>query len=603
MTEGDPLAGAPAASGALETSLIDRQQVCPACHRLLPTTVGAAAGSAHLLPPFEHRAAAISARRGSAGGAASKAEWARLRGRLEGTHGRSSGLGVHQEAAEGSEGANGEEESTRQGEDDTEPRRTEEKDSAEQEMTTTELKEALARVLSDVEALVSGAGRGRSHDPPRAPRLMGLSLCLQSSRHEALLANQLDLENSLKIARSNLTLAEANSEMLEEALRRGGNGFAGRMGPPRPATPTIGSGAAENKPAARSTPLPLVKPFTAPSDQPATPEHARPVLARRRSGSEGGAIAIPSPGKAGRPAPPERSNTLSGACAPPSATTATSPTSSLGGFWRRSLDKRPQLQMNLTNLASDMASAIPSPSAEARAGLLANLGMTLDGAAASAPSLGAGMPIERPETPRQSDGGTVGAPGGQSATATAQFELYRLRQTLKQTQTSLATLSEELTATKKAKTTVESELEALSQELFEEANKMVADERRARAGVEAEAAELKEERDALKRTMQLMEGEMVEARRSAEAERRSIEAIKGETKSGQGLAGDTAAHNGHADVAIAHDEETRGGSRERSLGWGAHSPSAPRRTVHTPMPADNDLDALMKRMEADFGKL
>jgi hypothetical protein len=107
------------------------------------------------------------------------------------------------------------------------------------------------------------------------------------------------------------------------------------------------------------------------------------------------------------------------------------------------------------------------------------------------------------------------------------YEIYRLRQSLAATQTKVAALSEELTSAKKGKAAVEAELEALSQELFEEANRMVSEERKLRATMEAEAAELKEERDALKRTMTLMEREVQAVSAKASGEFSQGEAING----------------------------------------------------------------------------
>ncbi|KAF9227176.1 hypothetical protein BS17DRAFT_800266 [Gyrodon lividus] len=58
-----------------------------------------------------------------------------------------------------------------------------------------------------------------------------------------------------------------------------------------------------------------------------------------------------------------------------------------------------------------------------------------------------------------------------------------------------------------AKATLEAELESLSQALFEEANKMVANERMKRAETEEELKEVRLEKDALREALQLIEGE------------------------------------------------------------------------------------------------
>ncbi|KAG9094646.1 hypothetical protein FRC06_010614 [Ceratobasidium sp. 370] len=64
--------------------------------------------------------------------------------------------------------------------------------------------------------------------------------------------------------------------------------------------------------------------------------------------------------------------------------------------------------------------------------------------------------------------------------------------------------SEEL---EKEKSRVQDEIESLTQSLFEEANKMVADERRRAAEVEALLRETEEERDAVRGAMRVVEGE------------------------------------------------------------------------------------------------
>jgi membrane protein involved in colicin uptake len=68
---------------------------------------------------------------------------------------------------------------------------------------------------------------------------------------------------------------------------------------------------------------------------------------------------------------------------------------------------------------------------------------------------------------------------------------------------------------KKAKAELEAELETLSQALFEEANKMVADERKKRAEKEDEAREAIEEREALRKLVKLMEAEKAAGRRAS----------------------------------------------------------------------------------------
>ncbi|KAF8879222.1 hypothetical protein CPB84DRAFT_1793569 [Gymnopilus junonius] len=81
-----------------------------------------------------------------------------------------------------------------------------------------------------------------------------------------------------------------------------------------------------------------------------------------------------------------------------------------------------------------------------------------------------------------------------------------------------AELEKERTAKKliaQQKAALEDELESLSQALFEEANKMVADERKARAETEEELKELKLEKEALRSALRLIDGENAHLRGSS----------------------------------------------------------------------------------------
>ncbi len=98
-----------------------------------------------------------------------------------------------------------------------------------------------------------------------------------------------------------------------------------------------------------------------------------------------------------------------------------------------------------------------------------------------------------------------------SATAnTSNAELYRIRQAYAAAQGRMDAMARELAELKKGKVEMEAELENLSQALFEEANKMVADERRKRAEVEESLKEVKEEREALRETIKVLGGNVEE---------------------------------------------------------------------------------------------
>jgi len=87
-------------------------------------------------------------------------------------------------------------------------------------------------------------------------------------------------------------------------------------------------------------------------------------------------------------------------------------------------------------------------------------------------------------------------------------ELTRLRTAHSTAQSKIETMSKELAVLKKGKIDMEAELENLSQALFEEANKMVADERKARAELEESLKEVKDEREALRETIKVLGGQV-----------------------------------------------------------------------------------------------
>lgn len=95
-------------------------------------------------------------------------------------------------------------------------------------------------------------------------------------------------------------------------------------------------------------------------------------------------------------------------------------------------------------------------------------------------------------------------------------ELARLRE-------QVATQATQLDTLKQGKREIEAELEGLSQALFEEANKMVADERRRRAELEENLREARDEREALRATIKVLGGSApgTEANSDDETERSS----------------------------------------------------------------------------------
>lgn len=463
---------------------------------------------------------------------------------------------------------------------------------------------------------------------------------VQSRQNLALRTLQSDLETKLKITMSNLQLAEMNSELLEEALKRGGEGFAGRMGPvvhhgqyASSSTTEAARNAANNaeaesrsvakREAAKSsapvrhsmdsigfnpaittafgyggmrgslagaiasgnpTPINSRPNSRAPSRQgsetgreresagmgpgvkvqpPSRPMSAipagfdpsaiRPGMIRRRSSdgtgtkmSDGSSESAPrSVSGQGPPKPSQltRSNTLKATAMPTprrptnarppmerSATTGPgsipgdlsfseslgSVGSSLGGFFRKNLEKNGAAagimrelglnQLKMPDLNS-LPLAMPTPSSMTpRSEFLAN------------------SPPKSTAAPPRPLSNMLESPSGPS-----QAEVQKLRATLTQSQLTLRALTSELDTLKKAKSDLEGELESLSQALFEEANKMVSEERkkhskvidevkRELAEVREELDEVRKEREAVKRTMVLLEGGSARASMDTSAE-------------------------------------------------------------------------------------
>lgn len=119
----------------------------------------------------------------------------------------------------------------------------------------------------------------------------------------------------------------------------------------------------------------------------------------------------------------------------------------------------------------------------------------------STPNLGLGFgPIGGATTSTSAGGGS-----GASNSYESPGEIISLRQSLAQERTQRTTLQTRLVALQVSKTALEAELESLSQALFEEANNMVAAERKARLEKEDEAEEAKNERDMLRETVRIVE--------------------------------------------------------------------------------------------------
>lgn len=489
------------------------------------------------------------------------------------------------------------------------------------------LKDTLLKVLHEAEQLVSRI---------QPKYLQYLFICyMQSNEHYSLQQNEKELEMNLKIARSNLQLAEMNSEMLEEALRRGGEGFAGRMQPlpihgsgktsidsarteqSQPAMPSLATAprtstdSTAKSTGARSTSMTIPIPGGASAAM-------RPTGIRRRSGSEGGSAVGSSTAQTNKPGastpiPPstrptmERSSTMGAG----QVAASTSAGSGFGSFFRKNIDKHgPGIMkdLGLQNLKMpDLQNLpIPSPSAATRAEFFSSLGMSNAGAASSSPNLAGGFSsspttsqaggVPRSPMVRPHRGGWYDAAADMGGSSDA--ELQKLRASLVVTDKSVVTLKDELGAMKKAKAELEAELETLSQALFEEANKMVADERKKRAEKEDEAREAIEEREALRKLVKLMEAEKAQAAASG------VESGK-EARNHVGEGADVTEQEGPIPGGFpAGDSQITGEPHSPQsfalltfLAWSDVNASEPKPS------REEDLAELMKRMEADFGPL
>ncbi|KZV98676.1 hypothetical protein EXIGLDRAFT_293426 [Exidia glandulosa HHB12029] len=256
---------------------------------------------------------------------------------------------------------------------------------------------------------------------------------------------QAELETTLTLTKSNLQLAIANNEMLEDALRnRGTSKDVGWRRSRPPGDPILEQAAGTGSPSlAAATP-----PSQPVSPNPPQQKDSR-FLSRFRFGSSSSGS-----GSANGTASPKQ----------------TSPVSPLPPAHSQSIDDSYVQQSQppaLTNGNGNGANHLTS---------------------ASLPSL----PLD-PTSPLPPSNAVSPNPN-QAAHARARLE-------------SAPSLRAELARERAARSALEAEIEALSAALFEEANKMVATERRARAEMQEELHTVKTQRDALKQALRVVESE------------------------------------------------------------------------------------------------
>ncbi|KAG8940849.1 hypothetical protein FRC04_005000 [Tulasnella sp. 424] len=339
-----------------------------------------------------------------------------------------------------------------------------------------ELKEALRKVLLVADKM--------------SETLASLQATQQSleSQNRALRDREAELETSLLLANSNLTLERANNEMLEEALKREGSAGAAkdigwkrwseREGLKRAAS-TTGSGEIK---------------------RPSTPQQEAEDGPRRRSSSSGGedsasastSPTIPAAVPAGSTVPAESSRFFK---------------FRFGSGVRDSVSAR--VSPTLPNKSAIMApvGSIGGSPAHLTSASLPSLHATTNLSESPAPS--------RPSTP----------PPTKEDLAVLRRELESLKTQLSALQadhsmlkSSHASLDASHKTLTKDKQSLEEEIESLSQALFEEANKMVADERKKRAAYEEELEVCRAEKAALKGALKVVEAENGVLRQTSSAE-------------------------------------------------------------------------------------
>ncbi|OCF33294.1 hypothetical protein I316_05035 [Kwoniella heveanensis BCC8398] len=346
----------------------------------------------------------------------------------------------------------------------------------------------------------------------------------QSQSQTALLASHSTLLTSLKIARSNLAMAEANSEMLEAQLKR------------ISAAPPSASGSISRGPAGRNVSGPAATPGTPHSSLAprASGEHVRTTTTANAVASPASTARTPARASMEeRPRPMSLHVTASdllNAGSSASAPSSANADSKSWGFWNGGKKKVAGAFNQIQIPAS--TSAIGGGGPPSRPGTPSAERASFDSSRPPVPffSEPSGAPVARtivrPTPTAHSNlskslniqpGGlsrsmsTTNVPSQRSASGPAPVssqELATLRQAYSAAVAKMDGMSKELAELKKGKVEMEAELENLSQALFEEANKMVADERRKRAEMEENLKEVREEREALKQTIKVLGGKV-----------------------------------------------------------------------------------------------
>ncbi|WVR05761.1 hypothetical protein IAU60_002786 [Kwoniella sp. DSM 27419] len=342
-----------------------------------------------------------------------------------------------------------------------------------------------------------------------------------------LLASHSTLLTSLKIARSNLAMAEANTEMLEAQLKRASTAAANAT--PRGPTPRNVS-----SPAATSATPPAPTSLAPRSSA----DHARATTSPTAAASPVASAATPARASLDERARPlslqVTANDLINAGSPTGPASAGADGGKAWGFWKggqkkvtgalgqihvpsasslvNSLPSRPATpggertsseygRAAPTSPVVPFSAAIEVPRPAGRPGMAAHSNLSKSLQSPGGPGLSRSMSTTNVPSKRSTSS------SGQPATVTAQ-EMNNMRAAYSAAVAKMDTMSKELAELKQGKVDMEAELENLSQALFEEANKMVADERRKRSEIEETLKEVREEREALRQTIKVLGGKV-----------------------------------------------------------------------------------------------
>ncbi|KAG8901219.1 hypothetical protein FRB99_005474 [Tulasnella sp. 403] len=296
---------------------------------------------------------------------------------------------------------------------------------------------------------------------------------------------QSELETSLTLAKSNLTLERANNEMLEEALKREGSAGAGK---------DIG--------------------WRRWSDREASIRRSMTPSGERPGSSQARAIAMTESTSADGETGRKRSLSNSSSTGP--ASTSNSPTISQAPVTPPVPQESNRFfKFRFGSAVRESVSVKVSPTTLSRSPTTSGGPVVSPNpthlTSASLPSLlvaqnkGTESPnTSRPPTPPPSKEGLNTLRIELDVLKAQLDELQKTHTGLRSSHAALETSHKSLTDAKKS---LEEELESLSQALFEEANNMVAEERKKRAAYEEELEVCRAEKDALKGALKVVEAE------------------------------------------------------------------------------------------------